>query len=77
MIFSLKLKINFKKDKMNYQMLKNLNEDYVEFMEEEEELKKDKEHAQLKDEFKDSNKDEKGDQYGKIVDDLKGLGIIK
>ena len=40
MIFSLKLKINFKKDKMNYQMLKNLKEDYVEFILDEEGLKK-------------------------------------
>ena len=39
--------------------------------------KKDKEHSELKDQFKDSNKDKKGDEYGKIVDDLKDLGIIK
>lgn len=39
--------------------------------------KEDKKHAELKEESKKSNTEEKGDEYGKIVNDLKGLGIIK
>ena len=39
--------------------------------------KEDKEHAELKEHSKKSNTEEKGDEYGKIVNDLKGLGIIK
>lgn len=39
--------------------------------------KEDKKHAELKEESKKSNTEEKGDEYGKIVNDLKGLGILK
>jgi len=39
--------------------------------------KEDKEHVELKEQSKKSNNEEKGDEYGKIVNDLKGLGIIE
>ena len=36
-----------------------------------------KEHSELKEQSKESNNHGKGDEYGKIVNDLKGLGIIE
>ena len=39
--------------------------------------KEDKKHAELKEESKSSNKVNEGDEYGKIVNDLKGLGILE
>ena len=36
-----------------------------------------KEHSELKEKSKESNNKGKGDEYGKIVNDLKGLGIIE
>ena len=39
--------------------------------------KEDKKHVELKEDSKSSNKVNEGDEYGKIVNDLKGLGILE